>query len=367
MEGMEIVEGLPRHPQNDGNAVEDMAGQESAGPIYVRRSVRDPNLSYLERPEVKKLLGRIHADDHDTVILKLKDHLVSDINSLVLDEVITALHSNSCCQALYFQNVSRAMKDTQIDKLIELLLVKPIWCLNLGENYQVSNEGWATFCNALPRTNVTHLYISEHVITLDLKNKIRSHIRDNRKKHDKHSNLNNLDVIERCTNMWWNPINGMSPSYPILSRFLDFYLLTIRSFVLNPIHILNSSLFVHSYLFRSDSTQVCCRCREGNEGTRGTRTRRTATTSKGEGEDGKFVTSSMSFTCPSHVIVVVIIIMHERNLPLFLSSSSYSIHEYYVIVIASTPPADEEKGRRRRTTSKTWSGCATTLRSHPPQ
>ena len=174
---------------------------------------------------MKKLLGRIHADDQDTVVLKLKDHLVSDINSLVLDEVISALHSNSCCQALYFQNVSRAMKDSQIDKLIELLLVKPIWCLNLGENYQVSNEGWATFCNALPRTNVTHLYISEHVITLDLKNKIRSHIRENRKKHDKHSNLNNLDVIERCTNMWWNPINGMlscQDPISILFPFLHF-------------------------------------------------------------------------------------------------------------------------------------------------
>lgn len=179
-----------------------------AADSFVRRSVRDPNVGYLERTEVKKLLTRITADDADVVVLKLKDHLVSDINSLVLDEIVAALHSNNNCQALYFQNISRAMKDEQIEKLIELLVKKPIWCLNLGENYEVSTAGWVTFCKALPQTMVTHVYVSEHVISLDLKNKIRDNIRMNRKKHDRHSNLNNLAVIERCTNMWWNPING---------------------------------------------------------------------------------------------------------------------------------------------------------------
>jgi hypothetical protein len=178
---------------------------------FVRRSVRDPNSGYLERTEVKKLLTRITTDDRDMVILKLKDHLVSDINSLVLDEIIAALHSNTNCQALYIQNISRAMRDEQLQKLIELCMKKPIWCLNLGENYEVTHNGWVTFCNALPQTMVTHLYISEHVITLDLKNRIRDNIRANRKKHDRHSNLNNLAVIERCTNMWWNPINGTTP------------------------------------------------------------------------------------------------------------------------------------------------------------
>ena len=31
----------------------------------------------------------------------------------------------------------------------------------------------------------------------------------NRKKHKLHSSKKNLDVIERCTNMWWNPINAI--------------------------------------------------------------------------------------------------------------------------------------------------------------
>lgn len=84
-----------------------------------------------------------------------------------------------------------------------------IWCLNVGENYEISNADWSYFCDALPSTNVTHLYVSEHVISLDLKNRMRSHIRENRKKHNKHCNIKNLDVISRCTHCWWNPINSI--------------------------------------------------------------------------------------------------------------------------------------------------------------
>ena len=194
------------------------------GPVtesFVRRSVRDPNNGYLERGEVKKLLAKVRGNDQDTVVLKLKDHLVSDINSLVLDEIINALSKNKVCQALYFQNISRAMKDPQLDKLVQLLKQRnsKIWCLNLGENYEVTTDGWKAFCKALPETNVTHIYISEHVISMDLKNKIRSNIRENRKKHTRHCDKKNIDVIERCTNMWWNPINGASsPTCPFFSR-----------------------------------------------------------------------------------------------------------------------------------------------------
>ena len=179
---------------------------------FVRRSERDPNNGYLERGEVKKLLAKVRGNDRDTVVLKLKDHLVSDINSLVLDEIIVSLRKNTVCQALYFQNISRAMKDQQLDKLVQLLKQKnsKIWCLNLGENYEVTSTGWTAFCKALPDTNVTHIYVSEHVISMDLKNKIRSNIRENRKKHTRHCDKKNIDVIERCTNMWWNPINGAS-------------------------------------------------------------------------------------------------------------------------------------------------------------
>ena len=169
----------------------------------VRRSARDPSKGYLDRTEVKVLLIKIRSNHADTVILKLKDHLMSDINSVVLDEIILALYSNEVCQALYFQNLSKAMNDEQLTALIQLLKKKKIWCMNLGENYNVSTGGWISFCNLLPMTLVTHLYISEHVITSDLKNKIRTNIRENRKKHDKHCSVSNIHVIEKCTNMWW--------------------------------------------------------------------------------------------------------------------------------------------------------------------
>jgi hypothetical protein len=101
------------------------------------------------------------------------------------------------------QNLSKAFGNDQLLKLINLLKNKPIWCLNIGENYEISNKGWEQFCNALPLTSVTHLYVSEHVISIDLKNKMRGHIRENRKKHNLHCLFSNLKVIERCTNMWW--------------------------------------------------------------------------------------------------------------------------------------------------------------------
>ena len=176
---------------------------ENAESGLVRRSLRDPSKAYLDRTDVKSLLIKIRENHEDTVILKLKDHMMSDVNSVVLDEIISALYANKVCQALYFQNLSKAMNDEQLESLVGLLKKKKIWCMNLGENYNVSIGGWITFCNLLPQTLVTHLYISEHVISSDLKNKIRTNIRENRKKHDKHCSLSNIHVIEKCTNMWW--------------------------------------------------------------------------------------------------------------------------------------------------------------------
>ena len=98
----------------------------------------------------------------------------------------------------------------------------------------VPKAKWAQFCIALEDTYVTHLYVSEHVIDLKLKNKMRDAIRfehqslrfftfvilivyfcslfqqrKNRKKHTLHCSKRNIHVIERCTNMWWNPINSI--------------------------------------------------------------------------------------------------------------------------------------------------------------
>ena len=154
------------------------------------------------------LLDKIKSNHDETVILKIKDHILADITCAVLDEIIAALWTNKVCQALYVQNLPKAMTDTQLKALLELLKSKKrIWCLNIGENYDVSAAGWRYFCNTLPSTTITHLYVSEHTIDIKLKNKMRDNIRANRKKHDLHSSLSNIKVIEKCTNMWWNPIN----------------------------------------------------------------------------------------------------------------------------------------------------------------
>lgn len=175
----------------------------------VRRSQRNPDDAHLERSEVKLLLSKIRGNHPDTVVLKIKDHLRADIPASVVDAIIDALKTNKVCQALYMQNLSRAFGDKQLKSLTGLLQTKVIWCLNLGENYEVQPSSWVEFCEKLPETFVTHLYVSEHVIHIELKNLMRLHIRNNRTKHDKHSSMKNIQIIERCTNMWWNPINAI--------------------------------------------------------------------------------------------------------------------------------------------------------------
>ena len=102
------------------------------------------------------------------------------------------------------------MRDKQVLHLLKILQSSTcrIWCLNIGENYNVSDETWDKFTKGLKRTKITHMYASEHTITGEMKDEIRSTIRDNRKKHDRHINPNNLDVIIQCTHCWWNPINA---------------------------------------------------------------------------------------------------------------------------------------------------------------
>ena len=93
--------------------------------------------------------------------------------------------------------------------LCNLLKKKCIWALNIGENYNISQSMWDRFCVELEETNVTHLYVSEHVITVKMKTKMRDAIRSNRNKHNKHRSKRNMKVIEKCTNLWWNPINSI--------------------------------------------------------------------------------------------------------------------------------------------------------------
>ena len=99
------------------------------------------------------------------------------------------------------------MLDEQAMHLLRILQSPKcnIWCINIGETYNISHQAWTKFAKGLRHTKVTHMYASEHTITPELKEIFRD---DNRLKHNMHNDPNNLEVIVRCTHCWWNPINA---------------------------------------------------------------------------------------------------------------------------------------------------------------
>jgi hypothetical protein len=68
----------------------------------IRRSTRNPDMFYLSKPDVKRLLDKIKTNDEDTVVLKIKQHGITDINCAVINEILKALWSNKVCQVSYF-------------------------------------------------------------------------------------------------------------------------------------------------------------------------------------------------------------------------------------------------------------------------
>jgi hypothetical protein len=156
----------------------------------MRRSGRNFQEAPLARSDVKRLFEKIErfllnlfllftslSNHPDTVVFKIKAHIHTDINATVFDAMMESFRKNTVCQAMYIQNISSAIFDQQLTHLISLLKEKRIWCINIGENYSVTPSGWINFCNSLPQTSVTHLYVSEHTIPIELKNKMRDHIR----------------------------------------------------------------------------------------------------------------------------------------------------------------------------------------------
>jgi len=186
------------------------AASGSAG-NWVRRSSRQPSKSVLNLAGVKDLVEKLPSNDSDMVVLKMKKYLNDpDIAPLAMDAALDAMEKNTNCQALYIQNFNKAMLDDQALHLLRILQSPKckIWCLNIGETYNISHKVWTTFAKGLRHTNVTHMYASEHTITPELKDIIRENIRDNRSKHKLHIDPNNLEVIVQCTHCWWNPINA---------------------------------------------------------------------------------------------------------------------------------------------------------------
>jgi hypothetical protein len=74
------------------------------------------------------------------------------------------------------------MRDEQLAHLSRMLRRGTIWALNVGENFNTSTDAWRSFCDALPQTRVSYLYVSEHnLLQTDLKIRMRNAIRENRR------------------------------------------------------------------------------------------------------------------------------------------------------------------------------------------
>lgn len=204
---------------------EDDCCDESSN--WVRRSARQPSKAAINSPLMKALVEKLRNNDSDMVVLKMKKY-VNDPNApqVVIDAALDALEENTNCEALYIQNFNEGMRDEQVLRLIKILQ-RPsckIWNLNIGETYKVRAKTWRQFAQGLRDTKVTHMYASEHTISTELKDEIRSTIRDNRSKHSMHCDPENLNTIIRCTHCWWNPINTKSLRPYIKKRGYEFML-----------------------------------------------------------------------------------------------------------------------------------------------
>ncbi len=122
---------------------------------------------------------------------------------------------------------AQGMLDAQLRHLGEVLANKRIWALNVGENFQITNQAWERFTLALEDTAVAYLYVSEqHLKNTDLKIRMRDAVRIHRR-YDlsptrtiqtpqllsptvpcascRAGPARDSEVVSRVGNMWWNP------------------------------------------------------------------------------------------------------------------------------------------------------------------
>ena len=155
------------------------------------------------RDFIERLRNNTLECDAGGKVLRLKRFISSTAGPKVLNEVLEALKHNTKVEALYIQNFEEGFYDEQLEKLTEVLKLKRIWCLNVGENFRTTLPAWRAFAKELPETAVSHMYASEHhFIGTDVKNQMKDAIRETRK-----ANVvpHSLEVITACGNMWYNP------------------------------------------------------------------------------------------------------------------------------------------------------------------
>lgn len=64
----------------------------------IRKSTRDPSIALMDRNDLGLLHDRIRSNHFSTIVLKVKDHILADINSSVFESIVDALWDNKVCQ-----------------------------------------------------------------------------------------------------------------------------------------------------------------------------------------------------------------------------------------------------------------------------
>jgi hypothetical protein len=68
----------------------------------------------------------------------------------------------------------QGMLDPQLARLAEVLKLQRIWAVNVGENFEITQNAWQDFACALPATAVAHLYVEENnLVGTTLKKQVR--------------------------------------------------------------------------------------------------------------------------------------------------------------------------------------------------
>ena len=185
------------------------ADDEALGKLAGNRPKRCTESRTLESPAFLDFIQRLRNNtlecDAGGKVLRLKRFISANSGPKVLHAVLDALEENTTEEALYIQNFESGFFDEHLVRLAEVLRLKRIWCLNVGENFRTSLPAWRRFCEDLRDTAVSHMYASEHhFIGTDVKHKMKDVIRETRNA-DPPVTHHSLEVIMECGNMWYNP------------------------------------------------------------------------------------------------------------------------------------------------------------------
>eukprot|EP00884_Botryococcus_braunii_P006272 jgi/Botrbrau1/15646/Bobra.4_1s0030.1 len=175
------------------------------------RAKRLPGGDPMESAPFRRLIEMIRGNSREFAangrVLRLKQYMIADAREPMINMVLDALMVNTRVEALYIQNFEQGMQDPQLDRLTEVLKLKRIWAVNVGENFHISLAAWERFCMALPETAVGYMYVSEHhLLRTNLKLQMRRAIRENRKRAPPPDPY----VAAQVTNMWFNPLRKTS-------------------------------------------------------------------------------------------------------------------------------------------------------------